>query len=82
MPHVNAHHKRVSLTGKDLDLIHLQWLNVGSFHLDYSQYVVVDRELPIWITGNGNKAETVPIAWILNSHSLLAGKVELTSSHV
>jgi hypothetical protein len=61
-PHINTHHKRVSLTGIDLDLIHNEWLNVGSFHFDYSHYVVVDGESPIWIAGNGNKAEAVPMA--------------------
>jgi hypothetical protein len=57
---VNAYHKRVSLADKDLDLIHNQWLNVGSFHLDYGQQVVVDGKYKIWFAGNGNKAETVP----------------------
>jgi hypothetical protein len=69
IPHVNAYHKRVSLTCKDLDLIHFQWLNVGSFYLDYSQNVVVDGELPIWIARNGNKTEPVPIADVINSHN-------------
>lgn len=49
--HVSAHHKRVSLASKDLDLIHLQWLDVGSFHLNYRHRVVVDGELPIWLAG-------------------------------
>jgi hypothetical protein len=73
MPHVNAHHKRVSLAGKDLDLIHVQWLNVGSFYLDYSQCVVVDGELPVWSAGNGNKAEAVPTAEVINSHNCRQG---------
>jgi hypothetical protein len=60
MSTVNTHHKRVSLADKDLDLIHNQWLDVGSFHLDYSHQVFVDGELPIWLAGNGNKAEAVP----------------------
>jgi hypothetical protein len=47
--HVSAHHKRVSLASKDLDLIHLQWLNVGSFYFDYRHFVLVDGELPIGI---------------------------------
>jgi hypothetical protein len=69
----NAHHKRIALAGKDLDLIHIQWLNVSSIHLDYSQYVVVDGELPIWITGDGNKPEAVPTLQVINSRSLPAG---------
>jgi hypothetical protein len=82
VPCVNAHHKRISLAGKDLDLIHGQWLNVVSFHLDYSHCVVVDGELPIWITGNRNKPEAVPTAQVISSRSLLAWQVELTSSLV
>jgi hypothetical protein len=61
-PHINTHHKRVSLAGIDLDLIHNEWLNVGSFHFDYSHYVIVDGEYPIRITRNGKKAEAVPAA--------------------
>jgi hypothetical protein len=79
MPYTDAHHKRISLAGKDLDLIHGQWLNVGPIHLYYSQRVVVDREFPIWIAGNGNKAEAIPAAQVINSHSLRARQVELTS---
>lgn len=79
MPHetslVNTRHKRVSLADKDLNLIHNQWLNVGSFHLNYSQQVVVDRELKIWVAGNGNKAEAVSRAQVMNSQSLLAGRM-------
>jgi hypothetical protein len=82
MPYNNAYHKRISLAGKDLDLIHVQWLDVGSIHLDYSHYVVVDGEVPIWIAGNGNKAEAVPTAQVIDSHSLLPARVELTSSLV
>jgi hypothetical protein len=74
MPYVNAHHERISLAGKDLDLIHAQWLDVVSVRLDYSHCVVVDGERPIWITGNGNKAEAVPTAQVISSHSLLAGR--------
>jgi SHS2 domain-containing protein len=74
MPHVNAHHKRVSLAGKDLDLIHVQWLNVVSIYLDYSQCVVVDGELPVWIAGNGNKAEAVTAAEVINSHNCRQGR--------
>jgi hypothetical protein len=73
MPHVNAYHKRVSLACKDLDLIHCQWPNVGSFYLDYSQSVVVDGEFPIGIAGNGNKAEAVPTAEVINSHNCWQG---------
>jgi hypothetical protein len=79
---VNIHHKRVSLANKDLNLIHNQWPNVGSFHLDYSQQVVVDGELKVWVAGNGNKAEAVSRAQVMNSQSLLAGRVEPTSSPV
>jgi hypothetical protein len=74
MPYVNTHHKRVSLACKDLDLIHVQWLNVGSFDLDYSHYVVVDSEYPIWIAGNGNKAEAVPTAQVINPHNCWQGR--------
>jgi hypothetical protein len=52
MPNVYAHHKRVSLASKDLNLIHIQWLSIRSFHLDYSHDVIIDGELPIWIAGN------------------------------
>jgi hypothetical protein len=54
---VNAYHKRISLADKDLDLIYNQWLNVGSFHLDYGHQVVVDGEYIIRVAGNGNKAK-------------------------
>jgi hypothetical protein len=78
---VNAYHKRVSLADKDLDLIHNQWLNVGSFHLDYGQQVVVDGELKIWLAGNGNEAESVPTAHVISSQ-LITGRVKLTFSPV
>jgi hypothetical protein len=50
--HVSAHHKRVSLASKDLNLINGQWLDIGSFHLNYRHHVVVDGEHPIWLAGN------------------------------
>lgn len=73
VPFVNAHHKRISLTDKDLDLVHNQWFNVSSFDLDYSHCMVVDGEHIIWITGNGNKAEAVPTAHVINSNNCRQG---------
>jgi len=50
------------LANKDLNLINIQWLNIGSFHFDYGQSVVVNGKLPVWFAGNGNQAESVPKA--------------------
>ena len=65
-PLVNTHHKRVSLAGEDLDLIYDQWLSVGPLHFDYCHCVAVDGKYPIWIAGNGNKAEAVPVVCVIN----------------